>query len=68
MWNIVSLQLLSKHISDLCGIEIIRDDHLSEVIFDSEILQLQETKTVQEQAEAAKNHPNRPQSPVSQKG
>ncbi|CAL4983420.1 unnamed protein product [Urochloa decumbens] len=55
--NLVSLQLLSEHLSDLpAGIEIRSHEHLQEIGLDSDINE--EAKIVWENA--AKNHPKRP--------
>lgn len=54
--KLVSFQLLSEHIEDLCGFEIRRHKHLHEVVLDSEIKQ--KAKVIWE--EAAQNHPKRP--------
>jgi len=54
--NLVSLQLLSEHIGDLCGFQIRTHELLQEVVLDSGINQ--EAKMIWEAA--AQNHPKRP--------
>ncbi|CAO2151141.1 unnamed protein product [Urochloa humidicola] len=57
MRNLISLQLLSEHLSDLpAGIEIRSHEHLQEIVLDSEI----KKEAKRDWEKEAKNHPKRP--------